>query len=73
MGLRFSLDTSCVLNLLNPEEALDDHLVELLRLAMVNEVSLYVTEVYQGEVQGVEGRRAESIRSTDPVLERRGG
>lgn len=62
MGLRFSLDTSCVLNLLNPEEALDDHLVELLRLAMVNEVSLYVTEVYQGEVQGVEGRRAEIVK-----------
>lgn len=72
MALRFSLDTSCVLNLLNPDEALDDDLIELLRLAMLNEIGLCVTEVYQGEVAGVErGRRAEVAKRARflPVVE----
>lgn len=65
MGLRFSLDTSCVLNLLNTEEALDDDLIELLRRAMLGQVSLYVTTVFEGEVQdSVEGRRAEVVKRT---------
>lgn len=71
MALRFSLDTSCVLNLLNPDEPLDDALIELLRLAMLNEVELRVTEVYQGEVAEVQGRRAEVAKRARflPVVE----
>jgi GNAT superfamily N-acetyltransferase/predicted nucleic acid-binding protein len=72
MALRFSLDTSCVLNLLNPDEVLDDDLIELLRLAMLNEIALCVTDIYQGEVAGVvSGRRAEVAKRARflPVVE----
>jgi len=60
MAVRFSLDTSCVLNLLNPDEAPDEDLVKLLRLGMLGEVELFATETLPKEIaDAAEGRRGE--------------
>lgn len=63
VALRFSLDTSCVLNLLNPDEQIDDELVELLKLGMLGDVQLAVTDALPKEVASDgPGRRAEIAR-----------
>jgi hypothetical protein len=71
-SLRFSLDMSCVLNLLNPDEVLDADLVKLLRLGMLGHAQLVVTETCPKEVSAAaDGRRAEVAKRASflPVAE----
>lgn len=59
---RFSLDTSCVLNLLNPDETINDDLVKLLRLGLMGDAQLWVTETCPtelAETAAAHGRRSE--------------
>jgi N-acetylglutamate synthase-like GNAT family acetyltransferase len=68
----YSLDTSCVLNLLNPDEPIDDALVKLLRLGLLGVVHLFVTDACPKEVAAAQaGRRAEIAKRASmlPVLE----
>ena len=69
---RYSLDTSCVLNLLNPEEELDEALVKLLRLGLLRVVDLCVTDACPREVAAARsGTRAEVAKRARflPVLD----
>ncbi len=62
----FTLDTSCVLNLLNPNELVDQDLITLLRFGFDDVVKLVATEQLSAEVvNSTSERRAEIIKRID--------
>lgn len=64
----FTLDTSCVLNLLNTHEQVDQELILLLRFGFNDDVKLVVTEQLSAEVIGNAGSQRPEIAQRIGIL-----
>ncbi|MEH1904078.1 MAG: GNAT family N-acetyltransferase [Nostoc sp.] len=64
----FTLDTSCVLNLLNTHELVDPELIVLLRFGFIDAVKLVVTEQLSAEVIGNPGSQRPEIAQRIGIL-----
>ncbi|BAZ30131.1 hypothetical protein NIES4074_25870 [Cylindrospermum sp. NIES-4074] len=64
----FTLDTSCVLNLLNTHEQVDHELILLLRFGFNDDVKLVVTEQLSAEVIGNAGSQRPEIAQRIGIL-----
>lgn len=64
----FTLDTSCVLNLLNTHESVDQQLILLLQFGFTDAVKLVVTEQLSAEVIGNAGNQRPEIAQRIGIL-----
>ncbi|MBW4616494.1 MAG: GNAT family N-acetyltransferase [Desmonostoc vinosum HA7617-LM4] len=64
----FTIDTSCVLNLLNTHESVDQELVVLLKFGFMDAVKLVVTEQLSAEVIGNAGNQRPEIAQRIGIL-----